>query len=245
MKAVILAAGVGSRLSPATGGAPKCLVDIGGDHLLSRHVAALEACGVTDLIVIVGHRASEIESALTGVQATFVFNEDYRTTNSLFSLSLAAPMVSGTFLVVNADVLAHPEIYSRVAGAEGTALAFDPTSGDDAEHMKVAVESGRVAAMSKQLPGDRVAGENVGILKIHARDRETFFSGAEALLLGPARQTAWAPAAMDRLCKVAPVEPVDIADLPWVEIDFPLDLDHARRVTWPDISGGVARRAAR
>ena len=166
----------------------------------------------------------------------FVVNGQYAETNSLHSLWLARRWVSGSFLLINGDVLAHPEIYRRVLMTDGNALAYDSSSGDDEEHMKVALEGNLVRSMGKTLPGEKVNGENVGILKFDAHAARLLFDEANRLVLA-GDGDGWACAAVDRLAKELPIQAVDAGDLPWIEIDFPEDLERARKVVSPVIDG--------
>ena len=60
MKALIFAAGLGTRLRPLTDNRPKALVEINGITLLEIVIQRLKAAGVTDLIVNVHHHAQMI-----------------------------------------------------------------------------------------------------------------------------------------------------------------------------------------
>ncbi|TMA56208.1 MAG: nucleotidyltransferase, partial [Deltaproteobacteria bacterium] len=64
MTAIILAAGVGKRLLAASGGRPKCLVEIGGKSLLVRLIDNLGEAGVRDAVVVTGFGADAVQSAV-------------------------------------------------------------------------------------------------------------------------------------------------------------------------------------
>jgi choline kinase len=83
MKAIILAAGEGKRLRPLTVNTPKSLVSIWGESLLVRQLKQLKKFGLTDISVVTGYCKEKIE--LLGVDT--VFNEEYDSTNMVFSLS--------------------------------------------------------------------------------------------------------------------------------------------------------------
>lgn len=72
LAAVVLAAGRGERL----GGRPKALLTLDGKPLIRRLVAALRAAGVADIVVVTGHHASLVESALQGLALRVVRNPD-------------------------------------------------------------------------------------------------------------------------------------------------------------------------
>ena len=233
MQAVILAAGQGLRMNGSLGGKPKCLVDVGGRSLLEHQLSVLRSLGVREVCVVVGY-GSERVRALVGHDCHCVENTRYRETNSLYSLWLAREWVRGPFLVLNADVLASPEIYRRVAGSEGNVLAYDSGSGREEEHMKVHLRAGVLERIAKDLEPERCDGENVGILRFDAEAVHELFAQVDALIAGGG-SNAWAPAAVDRLAARIPIQAVDVAGLPWIEIDYPGDLDVARREVWPAI----------
>ena len=116
MRAVILAAGAGRRLRAVAGAAPKCLVPIGGMPLLEWQLQALEMCGAEEITVVVGYQAEAIQ-AVCGARADFVYNPDFASTNSLYSLWLARHLLGNGCVILNSDVLFHPELLARLLEA--------------------------------------------------------------------------------------------------------------------------------
>ncbi|HEX9595966.1 MAG TPA: NTP transferase domain-containing protein, partial [Anaerolineales bacterium] len=102
--AIILAAGVGSRLAPLTERIPKCLVPVAGKPILLHQIEAFQQCGVKNILVVAGYLAEEVKNALNG-SATVLVNSEFRSTNNMYSLGLAAPLVDGPSLLVNGDVM--------------------------------------------------------------------------------------------------------------------------------------------
>lgn len=242
VQAVILAAGRGSRLAGAIRNRPKCLARVGGVPLIERQLALLAAAGIADVAVVTGYRADLVRAAV-GPRATFIHNPAWAVTNSLCSLHLARDWVRGPFVVLNCDVLFDPRVLARVLACDGDAFAFDSSSGAEDEQMKVELRDGRLAAIDKRLPGERVHGENVGLLYFGAAAARRLFRETEALLRAGATQT-WVAAAVARLARRVPLRGVDVADLSWIEIDFPEDLQRARQIVWPRIRAGLAAGAA-
>lgn len=237
MQAVILAAGVGSRLG--CNGRPKCLMDVGGQTLIGHHLEVLGGLGVENILVVAGHGAEQVMAEVrhTGV---IQFNERYSSTNSLYSLWLARKWVSGSMMVINGDVLADPRIYRRLLEAEGNVLAYDSRSGTEDEHMKVRFEASRLHAISKDMCAHRADGEHLGMLKFDADGARELLNEADRLV-AEGRVNDWAPAAVQRVARRLPVAGIDVTALPWTEIDFPGDLVHARERVWPAIDGRRAR----
>ena len=93
MRAIIMAAGVGSRLSAFSRERPKCLLEIGSRTLLSRMLDLFESRGIGDVTVVTGHRADLVEREISG-RARCVHNPDYLSTNSIASLWCAMGSVS-------------------------------------------------------------------------------------------------------------------------------------------------------
>lgn len=238
VEAVILAAGRGSRLAAYTDDKPKCLVEVGGLPLIEHQMRMLKMAGIERVSVVAGYRAEEIR-AVVGDRAHVIENSEWNDSNSLYSLALCRGQVSSAMLVMNCDVLVHPLALQRLLDAPGSAFVYDSLSGDADEHMKVALANGRLAAMSKALPTHRVDGENVGILYFEARAAQRLLQAATDLVAEGQRNT-WMAAAVERVAFSVPLCGIDIADLPWIEIDFPEDLDRACTHIWRQVTVALA-----
>jgi len=68
--AVLLAAGSASRM----GGRPKCLLSLDGTPIIRRQIESLMACGVADIVVVLGHYADQIEPAIKDLAITIIRN---------------------------------------------------------------------------------------------------------------------------------------------------------------------------
>jgi choline kinase len=241
-QAVILAAGRGRRLGE---GIPKCLVRLGHRALIHHQLEAFRAAGIDEVCAVVGYGADRVRAAV-GDRCHYIDNPRFGETNSLYSLWLARDWVRGPFLQINCDLVAHPEIYRRLLSVSGTALAYDSSSGDGEEHMKVVVRNGLLHDIRKQLDPARSCGENLGLLKYDRVAARILFEEASALIAG-GEERSWAPAAMARLARRVPVHCIDMAGLPWTEIDFVEDVLYARCEVLPELrgvhrAGGAAHR---
>ncbi len=94
MRAIILAAGRGSRLNGTAGDSPKCLVELGGVSLVERQVRALRAAGVDDIVMVVGCQSDRVRRAC-GHRITYVENARFAQTNSMYSLWTARALLYG------------------------------------------------------------------------------------------------------------------------------------------------------
>ena len=240
MQAVILAAGVGSRLKPVTGGKAKALVEIGGRPLILHQLEALADHGVGPVLVIVGYQADEVRMEI-GDRAETLVNERYAETNSLYSLWLARNWIKGPFVLLNCDLFFDPEILDQVLEEPGNVLAYDSTSSRGREQTKVAIKQRRVVDLGKDLPASSARGESLGLLKFDEEGAKAIVRAADALV-HDAGETAWVIEATRTICGQVPIYGVNVAGCAWAEIDFPYDLDVARREVWPVIYRGRWRK---
>src|SRR3954462_13296532 len=231
MDALILAAGSGRRLRHDR---PKCLVDLGGKYLIDHQLYALAWAGVDRVVVVAGYRCDEVRAALPpGV--TVLVNDDYAQTNSLYSFWLAREQIGEEVLVLNSDVLFHPVIARALVRRPRSALAYDSRSGREEEEMKVIIRGGGLAVMSKTLAPDRSCGENVGMVRLAGAATEAA-SDAAGLLIAAGRSQDWVTAAFSRIARAHRIDCMDVAGLPWAEIDVPEDLDRARAHVLPAVA---------
>ena len=233
IQAVILAAGRGSRLGESGDDVPKSLLEIGRRRLIEHQLDLLAEAGVGPTHMVLGYGAEEIRE-IVGRRAEFIVNTRWESTNSLYSFWLARERAEGDLLLLNCDVLFSPQILDRLLDHPGSALAIDSASGTGREQMKVRMDGGRVVGMAKDLPEDLVGGENLGIIKLTADAAAIAFDHA-GQLIEAGRERSWVGAAIHELARERELRTVDVAGLPWVEIDFPVDLARARKEVWPAI----------
>jgi choline kinase len=113
MRAVILAAGASRRMGDLTRDIPKSALEVAGRSILEHQVEALRGAGVDRITVISGHGEDALRS-VGGPDLEYLRNDDYATTNSIYSLWLAREAAAGGFVLLNGDVLFHPRLLGRL-----------------------------------------------------------------------------------------------------------------------------------
>ncbi len=178
MRAIVLAAGQGTRLRPLTDDRPKALVPLAGRTLLERARDSLAAAGVTDLWIVAGYRADMISR----LGFRIVLNPRYETTNMVASLFCARDLMDGTtdLLVCYGDIVFEPRVIEAMARSDAplslgvntewlalwSARMPDPLA--DAETLKIDSQ-GYVIELGKK-PRDlgEVEGQYMGLIKVRA-----------------------------------------------------------------------------
>ena len=166
-RGVILAAGRGVRMG---GERPKTLIPVGDkEPLLHYIVAGLRAAGVTDVLVVTGHRPGEIQEFMSantqGLEITYIRNTRFASWGNFHSVRLAVDQTPGVpLLVTNSDIVVGPDVYGRVLSTAGDlVLAVERCERLDPEDMRVELERDRVVAIGKNIKMMRSHGEFAGV----------------------------------------------------------------------------------
>ena len=231
-KAIILAAGRSKRLGSLTADKPKCLLTVGDSTILTHQIKNLNACGIDDITIVTGFCGEMIKKSC-GSFFRYVANPEFDKTNSIYSLWLGLKNIKDGIVVLNSDVLFHPGILENLLNSpqpDTLAICFHDSLGD--EEMKVQVKNGRIVDISKAMDLNVADGENVGIVKFSAGGLKVLFEMLDNLIRDGV-VNAWAPLAFQKICSSHNLHAVSTQGLPWIEIDFPEDLERARREIYP------------
>ena len=242
LSAVILAAGVGRRLAAADG-RPKVLLEFGGKTLLARHIEALHAHGVEDIVITVGHQADvlrdEIDRMGLSGRIGFIDNPDYRL-GSLVSLWVQrARLEAGRgVLLMDGDVLYDARMIGRLLVSNHEAvLLVDRTIEDGDEPVKICFR-GETIVDFRKVP-EHVHdwhGESVGFFRFSPRTAERLAQRCDDYVQAGRTSVEYEEAIRDLiLAEPQRFGAEDVSDLPWTEIDFDVDVERARTEILPQL----------
>ena len=241
MKAVILAAGQGTRIRSVHGEHPKCLIEVDNATILDHQLDALSKCGITDVTIVVGYEKEQIINHVRGrkrgVQRVhFVENPAFAITNNIYSLWLALDWVRGdSFIVLNADVIFDADVLGRAVQANAPISMIVDASWRD-ETMKVIIHGDRVIQMSKQIPREQFNGTYIGIT-IFSKDIQSRFFGKMTSAISAGRVNEFFNVAVQELVdEGVHVGYTSTGGLAWAEIDDPNDLSFAQQNVFPQIA---------
>lgn len=237
MKAVILAAGMASRLRPLTANTPKCLLKIGDRCLLQRSIDALLSNGISDLVIVTGYLHKMIEDFVSeqygdGINVTFINNELYDSTNNIYSLWLARQEAEGQdILLLDSDLLYDQAIIGRVLSCDSDNVLTLIRHELGEEEMKVVIdkESGSITEISKTCAPDEAAGESLGIEKMGVAYTKALYSELESMMNVEHLENVFYERAFERLiAQNHTYQVIDVSDLFSCELDTVEDFENAK-----------------
>jgi choline kinase len=247
MRAIILAAGRGSRLQQsADRQLPKCLLTFGGRSLLERHLQLLEAAGVEEIVLALGFRHELIEAELTRLgrrsRVEVVLNPRYELGSMLTVHAAAEPLTrGGDVLLMDADVLYHERIMTALTSGRRPVnrLLIDRDFEAGEEPVKVCVAEGVPIELRKKLePGLKydTIGESVGFFRFGERAARRLAAIVEDHIASSRAHLPHEEAVRDLLRERSQsFEVCDVTGSPWIEIDFPADVARATEEVLPQL----------
>lgn len=246
MKALMLAAGMGNRLSGHDETHhPKCLLRFGGQTLLERHIGHLRDAGIEQLVLVVGYRSHEIEAEVSRLNALdfvkFVDNPRYRDGSVVSMWTGRQVLRSGEpILFMDADVLYDPAILrAMIDGPGATCFPFDTGFEDGIEPVKFCLRGTRPVEFRKAVRNDDydTVGEWVGFIRLSPDFAMALARQVESYVDDGRVADPYEEAVRDLLLTELGdrVGAVDIAGKAWIEIDFPEDVTRAETEILPRI----------
>ena len=191
MRAIILAAGSGTRLQPITDEIPKCLVELGGISILKRQINVLRTAGIDDITVVAGYRADQIDFP----EVKKIINPDYATTNMVATLFCAEKTMTGgsDLLITYGDIVYEMKVLDKLLQCpESVCITFDRNWKaywqmrmanvlDDAETLKLDSENRILELGKKPKSVQEIEGQYMGLIKVNALLIENFIDAYRSM----------------------------------------------------------------
>lgn len=237
MKALILAAGQGTRLRPLTDTRPKCLVEYKGKALLDYTLETLRACGITEVVAVCGYRGEMINRP--GLRHRT--NPRYQDTNMVYTLFCAEEEFDDDIIISYGDIIYRKEVLRALLACDAPICTTidtewealwrnrmeDPLS--DVETMKLDSQRNIRELGKKPTSLKDIEGQYMGLIKIshsalkkvrefyHSLDRNAVYDGKNFENM---YMTSFIQLIIDRLMAVKAVH----IQGGWLEIDSVDDL---------------------
>ena len=237
MKAIILAAGRGSRLWPLTDNCPKCLLRLGdrtdAPTILEHQVANLESVGIREAVFVCGYGVDMVKRTISevssAVDARVLYNPFYAVSDNLISLWAARSEMDGDFLLLNGDNVFDAGILQLLLGChDPICLTVDSRPVYNADHMKLQIAGERVLNIGKHLPEAATDAASIGIMLFSGAGVELMRTVLEKAVSDSRALSRHFPDAIQRLIDDGHGVTYRKTKLNWTDVDTLADLQVAK-----------------
>lgn len=239
MKAVILAAGMGTRLRPLTNKIPKSLILLEGKPLIKYSLDNIRDAGISDAVIVTGFMEDmfkrELGKCYNGIDIQYISNHEYEKTGSMYSLSKTERRLDDDIILLESDLLYEPRAIKELLNSPyPDVILVAPISGSGDEVFIYFDKSGYLKDLGKSIKHE-IKGELAGITKLSRKLlKELYETAREDYKIGEINYHY--EETMFKLSKKYPIKCLFIEDLTWIEIDKKEDLKKGRRIIFPKIN---------
>lgn len=229
MKALILAAGLGTRLAPITNDRPKSLVPVNGQPILLKQIDNLHENGITDITVVSGYKADILEKVIHEKypEVHIIESVDYATTNNMYSAYIGRVAVAGNpFLMMNADVFFDGSVIKALLECEAPNAIVTDIGRYIEESMKVIKNNDRLISISKKITPAEAFGTTIDVYKFSNIGGAAFFEKCREYIEDKKELKMWSEVALNDILQEVVFYPCKLEGR-WLEIDNHEDLAEA------------------
>lgn len=227
MKAIILAAGYGSRMYPLVQDMPKCLLTIKGETLLARQLRILRSCGINDITVVTGFHPEKVVESY-GEQVSIRHNPHYEITGNIFSLWIARELLTDAVIVMNADVIFTKEPLRDLLADDNVYCLIVDKKSVRRDERKVKIVGDVIVDTSMMMLAEEAFGEAIGVAKIKKEGVEDFKKSLFECVKRDSH-SGWPDTFGDLARKGHRVNYI-LINTPWIEVDTKEDYEEAKRL---------------
>jgi len=244
MKAIIIAAGQGSRLMPITNDKPKCLLEVKGKTIMQRQLETLRRCGINDIVVVRGYKGEMID--YQGIR--YYENTNYKNNNILRSLFYAESEMDDEFVFSYSDIIFEPGVLEKLLQNQADIslvvdvdwlVYYEGRYQHPVEEAElVMVENNKVTKIGKDTVKPTEAyGEFIGLAKFTKRGAEILRSNYQRVVTKYHGKPFQQAASLEKAYLTDMIQElidtgyvIHNTDIKggWIEIDTPEDLEKAR-----------------
>lgn len=232
MRALILAAGLGTRLAPLTDDRPKSLVEVNGQPILFKQIENLYQNGIHDITIVSGYKAEMLERTVHGKYpgVRIIESADYASTNNMYSAYTARGAVEGHgFLMMNADVFYDASVITALLAFSGADAIVTDIGTYIEESMKVIEKEGRLTQIAKTVPAEEALGASIDVYKFSAKGGKAFFAKCAEYIEEKKEVKLWSEVALNDILGEVEFRACPL-DGRWLEIDNHDDLAAAEKL---------------
>lgn len=241
MKAIILAAGQGSRLKDLTMNKPKCMVEYQGKPIIRYLLDVFKSCKLNDISIIAGYKHNILSSYTKDHNIRYYLNNDFAITNMVYTLFCAREELTGDIIISYSDIIYKQEVLESLINSEaGISVVVDLKWKElwlqrmedplkDAETLKIDDNNNIIELGKKPRSYADIQGQYIGLIKISANtvdkvvafyntlDKSAIYDGKN---FNNMFMTSFIQLIIDNLMPVKAV----FTSGGWLEVDQPSDL---------------------
>lgn len=232
MKALILAAGLGTRLAPITDDRPKSLVPVNGKPILFKQIENLLENGITDITVVSGYKGDMLKKTVLDLypDIKIIHSADYAGTNNMYSAYLAKDEVGNEpFLMMNADVFYDASVITALLKDKSPNAIVTEIGRYIEESMKVVEKDGRLVKISKAITREEALGVSIDVYKFSAEGGAAFFKKCADYIEEKGELKLWSEVALNDILQEITFKACPLVGR-WLEIDNHEDLAAAEEL---------------
>lgn len=226
MKALILAAGLGTRLAPITDSCPKSMVPVNGKPIIQKQIENLLENNITDITVVGGYLYEVLENFIHEryPNVKMINSVDYASTNNMYSAFLGKDYVGDDeFLMMNADVYYDSSVIKSLLEFDKPNAIVTDIGNYLEESMKVIEKNGHLIEIAKTITEEDALGASIDVYKFSKDGGNAFFEKCREYIENKKELKKWSEVALNDVLKE-----VDFFACPlvgrWYEIDNHEDL---------------------
>ena len=231
MKALILNAGLGSRMGDITKDKPKCMTRIYGDEtIIKRQLKLLKKYNVKDIIMTTGYKEevlvnyikNDLKEITKDMNITFSYKEKYENTNYIYSIYLAKEYLNDDILLMHGDLVFDEEVLKKILSINKTSMIISTTKEVPEKDFKAVVIDGRIIKVGVDFFQNAYYAEAMYFLK---KDDLNIWIEKIIEFCENGNTSVYAENAYNELDGKINMYPLDIKDLICSEIDNKEDLE--------------------
>ena len=235
-KAVILTAGVGSRINEITKSIPKSMIKINGKYIFEYILENLNKAKIREVIFVVGYKSNILKPKLKkkcdelGMKLKIVVSKKYKTTNTMYSLWLARNYLKSDFIFLHGDLIfSFKMLYKFINFSYKNSVLVDerePKDWDDA--MKIISSNYLLKYMSKSISLNEMDGVAIGMYKFNKQGSSILFKTI-GKLIKDGHTKNWVSEALNIISKQININ-IQTSKYVWADVDNLVDLKSANRI---------------
>ena len=229
MKAIILAAGTGSRMKGLTTSKPKCLLELHNNSIIEHQISLLNKFGIFNIDVITGFESNKIKKTLKD-KVNYYYYPDFEKTNNLYTLNYHSNLLNDDLLILFSDLLIHPDILGSLISNKSDFSFMVDISKCDESTMRVNIFNNLITDIGSHVSVDVGDGNFIGISKFSSKASKLLKNRMNHIVSkGIYNDDYYTKAIADMALEGQEINYVDVKNRPWLEVDTEEEYNIAKK----------------